>query len=185
MQETQVQSLGGEDPLEKATATCSSILAWRIPRTEKPGGLQSMGSQRVGHNWVTFSSVQFIRSVVSDSLRPHGLHHARLPCPSPTPGAYSTSCTSSQWCHPTISSSVVPFSSCPQTFPASGSCAVRQLITLGGQSIGAPALGNMSKVRETENNFLHLLKDRDNYWPAPLFYHKHQSIVIPPYNLPR
>ena len=80
---------------------------------------------------------------------------------------------------------VTPFSSCPQTFPASGSCAVRQLITLGGQSIGAPALGNMSKVRETENNFLHLLKDRDNYWPAPLFYHKHQSIVIPPYNLPR
>ena len=65
-------------------------------------------------------SVQFSRSVVSDSLWPHGLQHARLPCPS-TPRAYSTSCPSSQWCHPTISSSVIPFSSCLQSFPASGS----------------------------------------------------------------
>ena len=64
-------------------------------------------------------SVQFSRSVVSNSLQSHGLQHTRLPCPSPTPGAYSNSCPLSQWCHPTISSSVVPFSSCLQSFPAS------------------------------------------------------------------
>ena len=67
------------------------------------------------------SSVQFIRSVVSDSLRPHELQHARTPCPSPTPWVYSNSCPSSRWCHPAISSSVVPFSSCPQSLLASGS----------------------------------------------------------------
>ena len=67
------------------------------------------------------SSVQFSRSVMSDSLRPHGLQHARLPCPSPTPGAYSNSCPLSWWCHPTVSSSVIPFSSCLQSFPASES----------------------------------------------------------------
>ena len=66
-----------------------------------------------------FSSVQFSLSVVSNSLQPHGLQHARLPCPSPTPGTCSNSCQSSRWCHPTISSSVVPFSSCLQSFPAS------------------------------------------------------------------
>ena len=72
--------------------------------------------------WVFFlSSIQFSRSVMSDSLRPHGLQHTRLPCPSPTPGACSNSHPSSWWCHPTISSSVVPFSSCLQSFPASGS----------------------------------------------------------------
>ena len=68
-----------------------------------------------------FSLVQFSHSVMSDSLWPHGLQHARLPCPSPNPGAYSNSCPSSRWCHPSISSSVVPFSSCLQSFPASGS----------------------------------------------------------------
>ena len=67
------------------------------------------------------SSVQFSHSVVSDSLWPHGLKHVRPPCPSPTPGVYQNSCPLSWWCHPTISSSVVPFSSCPQSFPASGS----------------------------------------------------------------
>ena len=73
-----------------------------------------------------FSSVQFSRSVVSDSLRPHGLQHARPPCPSPTPGAYSNSCPLNQWCHPTISSSVIPFSSRLQYFPTSGSFLVSQ-----------------------------------------------------------
>ena len=87
---------------------------------------------------VQFSSVQFSYSVMSDSLWPHGLHHARLPCPSPTPRACSNSC---QCCHPTISSSVVPFSSCPQSFPASGSFPVSQLFTSGGQSSGASASG--------------------------------------------
>ena len=79
------------------------------------------------------SSVQFSRSVVSDTLQPHGLHHARLPCPSPTPGSYSDSCPLSRWCHPTISSFVVPFSSHLQSFLASGSFPVSQFITSGGQ----------------------------------------------------
>ena len=78
-------------------------------------------------------------SVVSDSLRPHGLQHARLPCPSSTPRAYSNSCLSSQWCHPTISSSVIPFSSCLKSFPASGSFPMSQFFASGGQNIGASA----------------------------------------------
>ena len=84
-------------------------------------------------------SVQFRHSVMSDSLRPHDSQHARPPCPSQTPGVYSNSCPSSQWCHPAISSSVVPFSSCPQSLPASGSFPVSQLFTWGGQSIGVSA----------------------------------------------
>ena len=84
-------------------------------------------------------SVQFSRSVVSDSLRPHGLQHARPPCPSPTPGSCSISCPSSRRCHPTISSSVVPFSSCLQSFPASGSFLMSWLFTSGGQSVGVSA----------------------------------------------
>ena len=86
-----------------------------------------------------FSSVEFSHSVVSDFLRPHGLQHARLPCPSPTPRAYSNSCPSSRWYHLTISSSVIPFSSCPQSFPASGSFPMSQFFTSGDQSIGASA----------------------------------------------
>ena len=80
------------------------------------------------------AGVQFSRSVVSDSLRPHELQHARPPCPSPTPGVYPNSCPSSQWCHPAISSSVVLFSSCPQSLPTLGSFPVSQLFTWGGQS---------------------------------------------------
>ena len=83
--------------------------------------------------------VQFSRSVVSDSLWPHGLQHARPPCPSPIPGVYSNSCPLSQWCHPTISSSVVCFSSCLQSFPTSGSFPVNQFFASGGQSIGVSA----------------------------------------------
>ena len=115
---------------------------------------QSIGSQRVGHGWsdlacrniychrdcfCTLSSVQFSRSVMSDSLWPHESLHARPPCPSPTPGVYSNSCPSSQWCHPAISSSVVQFSSCPQSLPASGSFPKSQLFAWGGQSIGVSA----------------------------------------------
>ena len=81
-------------------------------------------------------SVQFSHSVVSDSFRPHGLQHSRPPCPSSTPRVYSNSCPLSRWCHPTISSSVVPFSSHLQSFPASGSFQMSQLFTSGGQSIG-------------------------------------------------
>ena len=84
-------------------------------------------------------AVQFSCSVVSDSLRTHGLQQARLPCPSPTPGACSNSCPSSWWCHPAISYSVVPFSSCLQSFPASGSFPMSQFFTSDGQSIGVSA----------------------------------------------
>ena len=88
---------------------------------------------------VHFISVQFSRSVMSDSLRPHGLQHAMLPCPSPTPGAYSNSCPLSWWCHPTISSSVIPFASRLQSFPASGSFPMSQFFASGGQNIGVSA----------------------------------------------
>ena len=81
-----------------------------------------------------FSSVQFSCSVESDPLQPHESQHARPPCPSPTLRVYSNSCPSSQWCHPAISSSVIPFSSCPQSLPASGSFPMSQLFTWGGQS---------------------------------------------------
>ena len=84
-------------------------------------------------------SVKFCRSVMSDSLWPHGLQHTRLPCPSPTPRAYSNSCPSSWWFHPTISPSVVPISSCLQSFPASGSFPMSWFFASGSQSIGASA----------------------------------------------
>ena len=84
-------------------------------------------------------SVQFSRSVMSDSLQPHGLKHSRLPCPSPTLGPYLNSCPSRRWCHPTISSSVLPFSSHLQFFPASGPFPVSQFFASGGQSIGVSA----------------------------------------------
>ena len=92
------------------------------------------------------SSVQFSQSVVSDSLQTHGLQHTRPPCPSPVPGAYSNSCPSSRWCHPTISSSVVPFSSCLLSFPASRSFPMSQLFTSGGQSIGVSASTSVPSI---------------------------------------
>ena len=90
-------------------------------------------------------SVQFSHLVVSGSLWPHGLQHTRLPCPSPTPGVYSNSHPSNWWCHPTILSSVVPFS-CLQSFPASGSFRMSQFFTLGGQSIGASASASVLPI---------------------------------------
>ena len=92
---------------------------------------------------VQFSSVQFSLSVVSDSLRPHESQHARPPCPSPTPGVNWDSRPSSQWCHPAILSSVVPFSSCPQFLPASESFPMSQLLAWGGQSTGVSALASL------------------------------------------
>ena len=131
------------------------MIPWRskwqptpTPWTEEPGRLQSMGLQGAGHDWVTLinciflfttlkcSSVQFSHSVVSNSLQPHGLQHARILYPSPTPRAYSNSCPSSRWCHPAISSSVIPFSSRLQSFPASGSFQRSQFFA---QSIGVSA----------------------------------------------
>ena len=89
-----------------------------------------------------FSSVQFSHSVVSDSLRPDESQHARPPCPSPSPGVHSNSHPSSRWCHPAISSSVGPFSSCPQSLPASESFPMSQLLAWGGQSTGVSALAS-------------------------------------------
>ena len=86
-----------------------------------------------------YGSVQFSHSVMSDSLWPHELQHARTPCPSPTPGAYPNSCPLSRWCHSTISSSVIPFSSCPQSLPESGSFQMSQHFASGGRSIGVSA----------------------------------------------
>ena len=94
------------------------------------------------NNEKPFSSVQFSHSVPSNSLRPHESQHARPPCPSPTPRVHSDSCPSSQWCHPAISSSGIPFSSCPQSLPASESFPMSQLFTWGGQSTGVSALAS-------------------------------------------
>ena len=95
--------------------------------------------------WI-FSSVQFSHSVVSNSLQPHGLQHARPPCLSPTPGVYSNSCPLSLWCHPTILSTVFPFSSCLQSFPASRSFPMSQFLTSSGRSIGVSASASILPV---------------------------------------
>ena len=92
---------------------------------------------------LTALSVQFSHSVVSNSMRPHESQHARPPCPSPTPRVYSNPCPSSRWCHPTISSSVVPFSSCPQSLLASESFSMSQLFAWGGQSIRVSTLASV------------------------------------------
>ena len=106
---------------------------WVVPVREQEG-------------WIIYhppSSVQFSRSVMSDSLWPHeSVRHTRPLCPSPTPGVHPNSCASSWWCHPTISSSVVPFSSCPQSLPASESFPISQLFAWGGQSTGVSALAS-------------------------------------------
>ena len=95
----------------------------------------------------TFSSVQFSHSVMSDSVRPHESQHARPPCPSPTPGVHPDSCPLSQWCHPAISSSVILYSSCPQSLPASESFPMSQLFAWGGQSTGISALASFLPKR--------------------------------------
>ena len=107
---------------------------------------QYLMSLQVKFNSNFHFSVQFSCSVVSDSLRPHESQHARPPCPSRTPGVHSDSCPSSQWCHPAISSSVVPFSSWPQSLPASESFPMSQLFAWGGQSTGV-----MKDTKKSEN----------------------------------
>ena len=96
--------------------------------------------------YLGISSVQFSHSVVAESLPPHRLQHTRPSCPSPTPGVYSNSCSSSRWCHPTVSSSVVPFSFHLQSFPALGSFHMNQFFTSGGQSIGVSASASVLPV---------------------------------------
>ena len=99
-----------------------------------------------------FSSVQFRCSVVSDSLRPRESQHTRPPCQSPTPRVYWSLCPSSRWCHPAISPSVVPFSSCPQSFPASGSFPMSQFFTSGGQSIAVSASTSVLPVNTQDRS---------------------------------
>ena len=115
-------------------------------------------------NLPQFSSVQFSRSVVSNSLRSHKLQHARPPCPSPTPGVHSNSRPSSQWCHPAIS--VVPFSSCPQSLPASEAFPVSQLFSWGGQSTGVSALASfLPKLPQGLSIWDHCLDPGSQYSP--------------------
>ena len=107
-------------------------------------------------------SVQFILSVTSNSLWLHGLQHTRPPCPSPTPGDYSNSCPLSLWCHPTISSSVVPFSSHLQSFPESGSFPMSQFFTSGGQSTGLSASVSVLPMNIHNNAFYSVIKNNNN-----------------------
>ena len=118
----------------------------RFPKERRVWGSQSgdrgleFSRRRKGQTFLYSSTfLQFSHSVVSDSLRPHESQHTTPPCPSPTPGVYSNSCPSSRWCHPAVSSSVIPFSSCPKSLPASASFPMSQLFTWGGQSIGISA----------------------------------------------
>ena len=104
-----------------------------------PWGRKTSTDPQLPSSSVQFSSVQISRTVVSDYLRPHESQHARPPCPSKTPGVYSNSRPSSQWCHPAISSSIGPFSCCPQLLPASGSFPMSQFFEWGGQSTGVSA----------------------------------------------
>ena len=104
--------------------------------------MKRKGPCKLPEKSLQFSTVQFSSSVMSNSLRPHELQHARPPSPSPTPGVQPDSRPSSQWCHPAISSSVVPFSSCPHSLPASESFPMTQFFTWGGQSTGVSALAS-------------------------------------------
>ena len=131
----------GEEAVGGEVLTAQSVLLAVPPALSAAGGppphLACQGPQAVVQ--VQFSSVQFSRTVMSDSLQPHRLQHAKPPCPSPTPGVYSNSCPLSRWCRPTISSSVIPFSSRLQSFPVSGSFQMSRLFAWGGQSWGVSA----------------------------------------------
>ena len=156
MQETQVQSWIGKIPWSRKWQPMPVFLCRKFHGQRSLTGYSPRGHKELDtterllltHSlylctssyYLMEPSVQFSHSVLSNSLWPHGLKHTRLPCPSPIPGACSNSCPLSQWCHPTISSSVVLFSSCLQSFPASGSFPVSQFCISGGQSIGTSAL---------------------------------------------
>ena len=116
--------------------------------------------------WTIFRyiSVQFSRSVESSSLWLHGLQHARLPCPTPTAGGFSNSCPSGQWCHPTISSTVVPFFSCLPSFPASGSFLMSQFFTSGGQSIGVSASASVFPMEGSRESLK--TRNKTTIWPS-------------------
>ena len=127
----QISSISWKSIQFSKQSHCVSRKEMVVPRM---GGRKQQ--QKRGLHAVQSNSVQFSHSVMSDSLQPHESQHARPPCPSPTPGIYSNSCPLSQWCHTAISSSVIPFSSFPQSLPASGSFPMSQLFTWGGQSNG-------------------------------------------------
>jgi len=138
-----------ETKIEKDTCT-SVIIAVLFPiaRTWKQLRCPLMDEwiKKMWHLYTVEYSVQFSPSVVPNSLWSHGLQHTRLPCPSTTPRAYSNSCPSSQWCHPAISSSFIPFSSCLQSFPVSGSFRMSQFFTSGSQSIGVSASASVLPI---------------------------------------
>ena len=137
-------------PTLSSWAGASSRRPWDHPVSSCRTKLDSLSQESI-QSYVErliwrLTLLKMCSSAMSDSLWPHGLQHARLPCPSPTPRACSTSWSLSQWCHPTISSSVVPFSSCPQSLPASGSFPMSQLFARGGQSIGVSAAASVLPV---------------------------------------
>ena len=149
-----------------------------------------MGSFAIKHRVLSLLSglpllsVQFSHSVVSDSFRPHELQHARPPCPSPSPGVHSDSRPSSLWCHPAISSLVVPFSSCPQYLPASGSFQMSQLFTWGGQSIGLSASTSVLPINTQHWSPLEWLvgspcspRDSQESSPTPQFKSINSSVL--------
>ena len=139
--------------------------------------MPTVGSKENGVQWVAnppsssshfsmgLSSVQFSHSVVSDSLRPHESQHSRPPCPSPTPGVHTNSCPSSRWYDPAISSSVVPFSSCPQSLPASESFPMSQLFAWGGQSIGVSPLAWVLPMNTQDWSLPHVHTTASQLWP--------------------
>ena len=136
----------GLQPWPRARMICilfCSISYWSCALLSRQRSCKKQRKKRTSHHAVRVAlnveKYQFSRSVVSDSLRPHGLQHTRLPCPSPTPGVCSNSCPSSRWYHPTISSSVIPLSSCLQSFPVSRSFPMSQFFASGGWSIGTSA----------------------------------------------
>jgi len=114
---------------------------------------------------------------MSDSLRPHESQHARPPCPSPTPGVYPNSHPSSRWCHPAISSSVVPFSSCPKSFPSSGSFPMSQLFAWGGQSIGVSASASVFPMISFKMDWLDLLAVQGTLKSLLQHHHSKASIL--------
>ena len=127
-----------EDTVKGAIGQCSGCRGFETMHRSVPDNVWMQREQT--DELLQFSSVHSSRSLVSDSLWPHESQHARPPCPSPTPGVHSDSCPLSQWCHPAISSSVISFSSCPQSLPASESFPLSQLFAWGGQSTGVSAL---------------------------------------------
>ena len=160
----------------KEMNNCDDLEGWNGGKGErlKREGIYLMTDW---HCWTieTHTTVQFSRSVVSDSLRPHELQHPRPPRPSSTPGVHPNPCPLSRWCHPTISSSVLPFSSCPQSFPASGSFQMNQLFTSGGQSTGVSASTSVLPMNTQDwsliyNDWLALLYDRNQHNTVKQFF---------------